>query len=651
MSNIIFFFKTTTLAAIILACTSIAQHTLAQDTIKTLNPIVITATKFPIKQQETGKVLTIITQEQLQQSIGKNLGEVLNQQVGITVSGANNTAGTNQTVFTRGSSSTNTLILVDGIPLYDAAGVNSDFDLNSFSLSQVEKIEILKGAQSTLYGADAVAGVINIITKKNSTKPVNLSADLSAGSYGTYKEALGLRGHTPEGFNYYAGYSKTDSKGFSAAYDSTANKNFDKDGFHQDAFQASIGYNAQKGFEVRAYTKLVKNRADIDAGAFADDKDFTYTTKNTLIGAQAAYHFNQHVVQFNYNYNWYSREYIDDSASVGGFSKYQHGKYIGKSHFAELAANFHLTKHLNLVAGSDYRSNSSDQSYLSISAYGPFRSRPLSSDTIHTNQVSGFASLLFNIPQFSAELGGRWNHHSVYGDNFTYSFGPSYLANNELKLFVNLTSGYHVPSLYQLYSEYGNKKLKPEVSTSFEEGVQYMKQNTMFRVVAFQRNTKNVITFFTDANYNSNYINEDKQKDYGFELEGSLAINKLSISANYTFVDGKINTIKAGHDTTYFNLFRRPKNTFNIDLGYHWCNALYTSVHLRTVSKLFEPRYNAAPIEMKGYFTLNFYAEYRFCKSFKVFADLQNITDEKYFDIRGFNSKRFNGSGGVAVNL
>ncbi len=635
-----------------LAALLICSASNAQDTIKTLNTVVITATKFPIKQVETGKVLSVITQEQLQKSVGKNIGELLNEQVGITVSGANNTTGTNQTVFIRGSASTNTLILLDGIPLYDAAGINSDFDLNSFSLTQIERIEIMKGAQSTLYGSDAVAGVINIITKKNSSKPVTLSVDLSAGSYDTYKESVALSGSISKGFNYFVGYSKTASKGISAAYDSTGNKNFDKDGFHQDAFQASIGYKSDKNLELRAYAKINKNRADVDAGAFADDKDYTYTTKNTLAGAQAIYHFNQHIVQFNYNYNWYDREYIDDSTSIGGFAKFQHGKYTGKSHFAELCGNFRLTKNINLITGADYRSNGSDQYYMSISSFGPYVTPPLSSDSIHTNQSGIFASLLFNAKQFSAELGGRYNHHSVYGNNATYSFGPSYKLDENWKLFANISSGYHVPTLYQLYGEFGNNALKPEVSSSFEEGIQYLKENKMARVVAFQRNTRDVITFYTDANYNSMYINEDRQKDYGFEAEFSTTImKKLTLTANYSYVDGMLHTINSGKDTSYYNLYRRPKNTFNIDLGYHWCDKLFTSVHLRSVGKFYEGQYAAAPITIKGYHTINLYGEYRFCKAFKVFTDLQNITDQKYFDILGFNSKRFNGNGGISVNL
>ncbi len=168
--------------------------TLREDTTKLLNEVVLTSNKYPKKQSETGKVVTVITRQQLEKSSGKTLGEVLNTTVGTTIIGANNNLGTNQTVSIRGASAGNVLILVDGVPVNDPSVITNYFDLNFFTIDQIERIEILKGGQSVLYGSDAVAGVINIISKKAGGKPCNLSAGITSGSYDTWKENVGLNG-------------------------------------------------------------------------------------------------------------------------------------------------------------------------------------------------------------------------------------------------------------------------------------------------------------------------------------------------------------------------------------------------------------------------------------------------------------------------
>lgn len=640
---------------ILFSSTMLISNVIAQDTAKTLNEVVITATKFPVKQTETGKVITVITQEQLQKNCGKSLPEVLNRQVGITINGANNTSGTNQSVFIRGASSSNALILLDGVPLYDASGESNVFDINNFALNNIERIEILKGSQSTLYGSDAVAGVINIISKKTFNKPVNFNLNLSAGSYHTYKGSASLSGSNGKGQTYFVSYSNLNSKGFSSAYDSAGNNNFDKDGFKQNVLQLNYGFKPVTKLEIRTYGKYNINLADIDAGAFADDKDYRYKYRNLIAGTAFQYQLKTGLIKFNYNYNWFDREFTDDSTSVGGFATYQKGNYTGKSHFAELFSNLQLGHALELLAGVDYRRNATDQSYSSISFFGPYVSPSLSADTTKTNQLSGYASLIVkNIQDFNIELGGRWNNHSLYGNNFTYSFNPYYLLHKKYKWFANISSGYKVPSLYQLYGEFGNRNLQPEVSTGFEGGLQYISDKINGRVVVFKRNIKNVFYFYTDPiTFQSLYVNEDRQKDWGIETELALQIsNELSLNTNYTFVDGKIYTLNlAAKDTSYNNLYKRPAHTFNFSIGYQPVQKLYISAHLKGVSKFYEAQYAAADFLLKGYYTLNFYSEFQFNKKGKIFVDLQNITDQKYFDQKGFTTKRFNFNAGLNVNL
>ena len=634
-------------AAVVIFSNQLLAQRLTQDTAsKILDEVIVTATKSPIKQSETGKVVNVITQQQLKRSTGKTLSEVLNQLPGMVINGADNNLGTNPTIYTRGASSSNTLILLDGVPLYDASGVGNEFDLNNFALDNIEKIEVLKGAQSTLYGSDAVAGVINIISKKGDNKPFNLNVNLSAGSYDTYRGSVSVSGSNGKGQTYSVSYNKIKTNGFSSAYDSTDKNNFDKDGFDQDVFRVNYGFKPFKKTTVRVFGKYNNNHADIDAGAFADDKDYTNHNNNIIAGAAVDYKVSNGFIRLQYNYNRYNRNFTDDSTDVGGFSKYQRGKYNGTSHFIELYTNLYLSKNIEFLAGMDYRQNSSSQLYIYTPDYG-FPSVPLSADSARTRQFSGYASVNVKAKEgFNIELGSRWNHHNIYGSNYTSSVNPFFLIKDHYKIYASISSGYRVPSLYQLYSEYGNKDLKPETTTSYELGAQYFSDQINARITGFIRDGRDVFL------WSGKYINGDQQHDYGIETEATVHFtDHFTASANYTFVNGAITTNSAGKDTSFFNLYKRPKNILNLSLNYQITKKLFLSSNLKAVSKAFEPQSLSTPYELKGYYTLGFYGQYQFNKKFTIFADVQNITDQTYFVTRGFTTKGFNVNGGVRIKL
>jgi vitamin B12 transporter len=157
-----------TVAAILISSQLVAQQTEFQerDSTRTLDNVVVIATKYPTKQSNTGKLVSVVTRQQIEQSAGKDLAQVLNEQTGMTVSGAFSNPGKDKSIFFRGANSNYTLLLLDGIPLNDPSGTGGAFDIRLIPLEQVERIEILKGSQSTLYGSNAIAGVINIISKK-----------------------------------------------------------------------------------------------------------------------------------------------------------------------------------------------------------------------------------------------------------------------------------------------------------------------------------------------------------------------------------------------------------------------------------------------------------------------------------------------------
>lgn len=625
----------------------------AQDSAQVLDEVVVTASKTPIKQSQTGKVLTVISKQTIEQNPGKTLSELLTQQAGVVINGGKSNLGTNPAIFLRGASSGNTLILLDGVPMYDPSSVSGEFDLNNFDVSLLEKVEILKGAQSTLYGSDAVAGVVNLITKKPSSKNISGNATLGAGSYGTWKASGTLSGANEKGYSFLVNYSKLQSKGFSAAYDSTGTAGFDRDGFNSDMFLVKLGAKPSEKTELSLYGKYSKYGGDIDAGAFADDRDYSYKNDNTIAGLTFDYHLRNGFIRLMYNANWYNRNFTDDSGHVGGFSKYQHGVYNGFSHYAELYTSLKLSPELELLAGADYRYNNTDQIYIYQPDYG-FPALPLSSDSARTHQVSGYASLhLSTQGGFGLEAGGRFNYQNLYGANSTVSVNPYYKVNKHLKVYGTLASAYKIPTLYQLYSEYGNRRLKPESTLSAEAGLMWSDKASYFRATGFLRSGRDVILFYTDPlTYMSNYINGDKQNDKGIEVDARYAVNsKLSLIGNYTFVDGKVTTQNGTKDTSYFNLYKKPKSILNIGVIYTPVKSLNVGVQLHTASKAFEGRYMAPPYELKGYYTLGLNVNYTPVKALSLFAELDNITDQQYFDTRGYNTKGINFMGGVKLSF
>src|SRR6187455_1262861 len=621
-----------------------------QDT-SLLDEVVITANKYPNKTSLTGKVVIIITKEQLERSGGKDLSQILTEQAGVYIGGANSNAGKDKSLYLRGAKVEHTLITIDGVPVYDLSGIGSNFDIRNLSVNQIERIEILKGSQSTLYGSDAIAGVINIITKKVGVKSFSGNGLLSYGSNNSLRANAGINGK--KGIvDYDLAYSLFDTKGINETISPAP---ADKDAYQQNSLQAGIGIQAAKNVRIQPYFRYNKIDGDIDQGSFTDELDYTYTQKSYQAGVRNEFVFGKTKLNVLYNYNHIDRLYIDDSVkSQNGFDKYSRGSYKGMEHFIDAYIAMPVgSGSSKLTAGADFRTSNTDQEFSSIGFYS--YSTKYSKDSLHHNQIGLYAALNLNSKTgFNLELGNRLNIHSAYGSNYVFNINPSYLLNKKFKLFANLSSGYRTPSLYQLFAEYGNGDLKPESALTIEGGVQYFSVDNKFsgRITGFKRDVKDAIAF------QSNYINQDKQKDHGAELELSFMPTKnISLKAFYSFVDGKITTVQNGKDTTYFNLIRRPKNSIGVNAGVRVTEKLFVSSNLSWFDKRKDAYFDAMTFQtvnvaLDSYILLDVYAAYAFYKNkLKLFADLRNISDSKYSETAGFNTLGFNGYGGVRFNF
>ncbi|MBL7699605.1 MAG: TonB-dependent receptor [Chitinophagaceae bacterium] len=625
--------------------------------VSSLEEVVFTANKYPKKQSETGKVLTIVNRDQLERSGGKTVAEILNNVSGTTIVGANSNAGTNMTANIRGGSAGNVLVLINGIPVNDPSVNDNYFDLNFISTDQVERIEILKGGQSTLYGSDAVTGVINIITRKSGPAGKHLDLSAAAGSYGTFKANAGFR-QTSSLSQLSLAYGVTSSNGFSSAYDSTGKNNYEKDGFVEHNVTGSWQVTLAEKLKANVFGQYSWYKTDIDATAFVDDRDYTVKTDNTSAGAGLGYDLGDGSVQFNYRYNNVSRLYLNDSADRA--PDYLRVEYKGQTHYLELYGNKRW-EHVELLAGVDYRHHGMSSDLLSVSAFGPYTSQ-IPDSLAKMSHFSSFASVILKANKiFNIELGGRLNHHSRYGNNFSYTLNPSAMINDKVKVFVNIYSAFKAPTLFELFDPtFGNLELDPEESFNIEAGAQYFVSSQFnVRGLYFYRDTKDAIEFiYTDpANFISQYQNISSSKAKGVELEAEYRNEKWNVSANYTHIHGRLTSkfdntgFPIGKDTTINSLFRTPEDVFNLTGGVWVGKRLYAGTTLRIAGDRLEPVYAGAPVVLNNYYTVDVYGEYRIKENFRVFADFRNITDQDYFETLGYNTRGFNFMGGVRVGL
>lgn len=579
-----------------------------------LNEVVISATKNDLKQSQSGKVITVISSEELSRSVGRSLAELLNQQAGITVVGAGSNAGKDKSLFLRGAASAYAVILIDGVPATDPSGTGGAFDLRLLSIDQIERIEILKGGQSTLYGSEAVAGVVNIITKKSGVKPFQMNAVATAGSYNSYKGNIGINGKSGL-FNYNVNYGYFNTDGISEAENPAGSTQvFDKDGMTQNVLNANFGLQVGENLTISPFVRYFKGDFNYDDDAFADAAN-TSVSKHFNGGLNTVYQLEKGKFTLNYTNQNTKRAY------VSAFP----GEYEGKMNLVDLFYNHSLTEKISLLVGADNRSTRVVHATAEPS----------------TNLFSTYASVfLHGLSIFNLELGGRFNQHSKYGDNFTYSITPSANLTKEIKVFGTIASAFRAPTLEMLFGQYGaNLDLKPENSTSYEAGASFafLDDKVKLRIVGFKRNNTDAIIYGANG-----YINQDKQNDKGFEIEPGVRFGKIAFNAYYAYVEGKQISGAKVSDL----LLRRPKNTYGATVGAQATNDLYVSVNYKFTGRRVDSDFSTFPSVHKtlnAYQLLDFYAQYTLAnKHFKIFADVKNLANEKYTEIIGYRTMGLN---------
>jgi len=597
-----------------------------------LEDVIVTANKIEQKQNGTSKVITLITAAQIQQNVGRTIAQVLNEQAGLSLPGTLSNLGTVPSIYMRGAASGRTLILLDGAPVGDPSMISNEFDLNLVPLNQVERIEILKGAQSTLYGSDAIGGVINIITKSKGMPFV--TGALSYGSYGTKQGNLQFNSSINK-LNYTIGFENQNADGFSSAKDITNKANFDKDGYQNNSFFVKGKYQIDSSWNLQLSSRKTAYTSAIDYGGFKDDKDNEFKNATTMSGLVLQYKKSKTSFQLQYQYTTQDRTYLNDSTDKK-YLIYENNQYVGKTHFADAFLSTPIQKNIQWIIGTDFRYGSYNQTYASISQYGPYNDA--FKDTFQF-QNALYTSVLINdhAKKWLLELGARYNNHNRFRSNQTFTFNPSYALSDQIRLIASVSSGFKAPSLYQLSY---NDQLKAETSFNTELGISFRKGQIFARAVYYNRTIKNGI----DYNYiDYNFFNFIQQKVNGLEIEVQHPITEHHVfSLNYTLMNGQEtnqNRITTTDTITYNYLLKRPKHSLNLQWHYVINTKWDASLSGRFISERKDVGGYASPDVTLSYYTLiNAHLQYKWNKRILLFANGQNLLNDNFSEVNGYNA-------------
>lgn len=628
------------------ACAALSSPAFAQlQDAPSSNEIVVTPLRAPQAVAKTGSSVTVITRDEIENKAAKSLADVLRPVEGVFVSERGGIGG-NTSITLRGSKPSQTLVMIDGVRVGDPSSIAGDFDFGGYSPSDIERIEILRGPQSALYGSDAMGGVINIVTRKGAGNP-KASLTIEGGSYGTALARAALTGSYGD-FNYAFSLNGLRTDGFSsfgyrigryAAYGP-----FGADPAQKINGSARLGWSNGNGVSIEAgylgfwsnvhYDNAVTPGTTPEDMRFADvtlnrQRAFTnqFWAKGAVDGLDG-----RMTTTLNVFGNRSDRNSLNDWSSSWG-PYLATNDYSGQRYGAELQNNFKINESFLLISGLR------NETETAKSTTGPVpRNAALATIDVDASQVTNSAFTMLQwtpTDRWSFSFGGRVDGVESIDNFWTWRGTAAYDLTTTTKLRASVGTGAKAPSLYQMYSIYGPiannlPALQPEHNIGVDAGIDQTLLNGRLALsgTAFWSRYRNLIDF-SCADFACVYYNVGRALISGVETSAkyNLLPGEWLVKGSYTYLYGE-------NLDTNSQLLRRPRNRGSI-------SAIYTGItntEIEAQLYLVGSQRDYGNVTLAPYARLDLWARYRFNDNFSAYLRAENLTNAQYQEVYGYGT-------------
>ncbi len=608
-------------------------------------------TKVQLPRKNSGKVVTKITSETLERSVGKSVAQVLNEVSGIEINGSRSFDGQNLGYYVRGGRNRQVVIMLDGVQVTDGSQIANDYDLRLVPAQNIEQIEIVKGASSILYGSGASTAVINITTKKSSEKPIAASFTTTIGTNQSqrnrdyraeeFSNSVNVNG-TLDKFFYLATFNNRYTDGLSAIAAPEGEEAFESDVFDSFDTYVNLGVHVTENIKMSQFFSYGKFKAGYDNFDFTDADNLSQS-RQLRTGGNFEWKYKNGKYVFNDSYAWIERE-LSDNFPV---------KYDSRFYALDNYLQHRIGKQFTAILG--FNLSTSNMNAFSIPFGESQFVQVINKEDARFTIFDPYVNVVY-ISDFGLNInaGARLNTHSVYENKLVYSLNPSYnfaLNESNLKVLASYSTAYITPSLFQIFDpSFGNEDLKPEENATIEAGLEFT-TNTNFRASAvyFTRNEKNFVDFVTvdPVNFISEYQNiADEFTASGVEVELSKRFNsRWNVMANYTFTQPE----------ERFAL-RIPKHKVNASVGYMPTESTTFTLNYQYNADREDRFFNMETFEqdsvtLGAFGLLDFYVSHQLLENLKVFANISNILNEEYEELFRYETRGRNVRLGLNLNF